>query len=100
MIQTTVGMFGVFAVLRLGMTATKYIAEYRQTDPERAGRIIGLSGLVAMATGGLMALGLLVFAPWIAEHTINAPHLTGVLRIGGLILFISALNGAQTGAPS
>mgnify|MGYP000861028187 CR=1 FL=1 len=100
MIQTTVGMFGVFAGFGLGMTATKYIAEYRQTDPERAGRIIGLSGLVAMATGGLMALGLLVFAPWIAEHTINAPHLTGVLRIGGLILFISALNGAQTGALS
>ena len=78
------------------MTATKYIAEYRQTDPERAGRIIGLSGLVAMATGDLMALGLLVFAPWIAEHTINAPHLTGVLRIGGLSLS-SALNVRKQG---
>jgi O-antigen/teichoic acid export membrane protein len=42
----------------------------------------------------------LVFAPWLAEHTINAPHLTGVLRIGALILFINALNGAQTGALS
>jgi O-antigen/teichoic acid export membrane protein len=100
MIQTTVGMFGVFAGFGLGTTATKYVAEFRQTEPERAGRIIGLSGLVAMGTGGLMALGLLVFAPWLAEHTINAPHLTGVLRIGALILFINALNGAQTGALS
>jgi len=53
-----------------------------------------------MGTGGLMALGLLLFAPWLAEHTINAPHLAGVLRIGALILFINALNGAQTGALS
>lgn len=98
MIRSTVGMFGVFAGFGLGLTATKHVAEFRQSDPDRAGRIIGLSGLFAMVTGGLMALGLFIFAPWLAEHTINAPHLTGVLRIGALILFINALNGAQTGA--
>ena len=97
-IQSTVGMFGVFAGFGLGLTATKHVAEFRLSDPDRAGRIIGLSGLFAMLTGGLMALGLFVFAPWLAEHTINAPHLAGVLRIGALILFINALNGAQTGA--
>ncbi|MDR4503337.1 MAG: oligosaccharide flippase family protein [Candidatus Scalindua sp.] len=100
MIQSTVGMFGVFAGFGLGLTATKHVAEFFRSDPERAGRIIGLSGLVAMVTGGLMAMGLFVFAPWLAEHTINAPHLAGVLRIGAVILFISALNGAQTGALS
>ena len=51
-----------------------------------------------MLTVGLMALGLFIFAPLLAEHTINAPHLTGVLRIGALMLFINALTGAQTGA--
>lgn len=100
MIQTTVGMFGVFAGFGLGLTATKYVAEFRQIDPERAGRIIGLSGLFAMATSSVMALGLLIFAPWLAEHTINAPHLSGILRIGAIILFINGLNGAQTGALS
>ncbi|MFH1634310.1 MAG: oligosaccharide flippase family protein, partial [Chloroflexota bacterium] len=100
MIQSTVGMFGVFAGFGLGLTATKHVAEFRQSDPERAGRIIGLSGLFAMGTGGVMALGLLIFAPWLAESTINAPHLVGVLRISALILFINALNGAQTGALS
>lgn len=100
MIQSTVGMFSVFAGFGLGLTATKHVAEFRQTDPGRASRIIGLSGLIAMGTGGVMALGLLIFAPWLAEHTINAPHLVGVLRIGALILFINALNGAQTGALS
>ncbi|PQP34604.1 polysaccharide biosynthesis protein [Desulfobacteraceae bacterium SEEP-SAG9] len=100
MIQSTVGMFGVFAGFGLGLTATKHVAEFRQSDPERAGRIIGLAGLFTMLTGGVMAIGLLVFATWLAEHTINAPHLAGVLSIGALILFINALNGAQTGALS
>ncbi len=98
MIQSTVGMFGVFAGFGLGLTATKHVAQFRQSDPDRAGRIIALSGLFALLTGSIMALGLFIFAPWLAEHTINAPHLGGVLRIGALILFISALNGAQTGA--
>jgi O-antigen/teichoic acid export membrane protein len=100
MLQSTVGMFGVFAGFGLGLTATKYVAEFRQSDPVRVGRILGLSGIFAMLTGGVMALGLLVFAPWLAEHTINAPQLVGVLRVGALILFINALNGAQTGALS
>jgi O-antigen/teichoic acid export membrane protein len=98
MIQSTIGMFGVFAGFGLGLTATKHVAEFRQADPHRTGRIIAISGLFAMGTGGLMALGLLIFAPWLAECTINAPHLIGALRVGALILFINALNGAQTGA--
>ncbi len=98
MIRSTVGMFGVFAGFGLGLTATKHVAEFRRSDPDRAGRIIGLSRVFAMLTGGLMALGLFIFTPWLAKHTINAPHLAGALRIGTLILFINALNGAQTGA--
>ena len=98
MIQSTVGMFGVFAGFGLGLTATKHVAEFRQSAPDRAGRIIALSALVAVASGGLMALSLFIFAPWLAEHTINAPHLADVLRIGALILFITALICAQTGA--
>jgi O-antigen/teichoic acid export membrane protein len=100
MIQSTVGMFGVLAGFGLGLTATKHVAEFRKSDPLRAGRIIGLSGLVALTTGSLMALGLFIFAPWLAEHTLNAPHLSGPLRISAAMLFISALNGAQTGALS
>lgn len=98
MIQSTVGMFGVFAGFGLGMTATKYVAELRTSDPARAGRIIGLSGLVAMGTGGAMAVGLFIIAPWLAEHTINAPHLAGMLRVSAVMLLINALTGAQTGA--
>ncbi len=97
-IRSTVAMFGVFAGFAMGLTATKHVAEYRESDPARAGRIISLAATFTLVTGGIMALGMVIFAPWLAEHTLNAPHLTGLLRIGAIILFITSLNGAQTGA--
>lgn len=98
MIRSTVMMFSVFAGFGLGMTATKHVAELRTVDPDRAGRIIAISGLFATLTGGIVAIGVLCGAQWIATKTINAPHLVYELRIAAPILFLSALNGAQTGA--
>ena len=43
MIQNTVGIFGAAAGFGMGMAATKYVAEYRRTDPNRAGRFIALA---------------------------------------------------------
>lgn len=97
-IQSTVGMFGVFAGFGLGLTSTKYVAEFRKKDPAKAGRIMALSGLVALCSGGVMAIALIIFSPWLAANTIAAPHLKGLLQIGSGMLFLSALNGAQTGA--
>ena len=97
-IQSSIGMFGTFAGFGLGLTATKYIAEFRAKDSARAGRIITLSSLVSWATGGAMAALLFVLAPWLATHTLAAPHLDGLLRIGSLLLLLGAINGAQTGA--
>lgn len=98
MIQSTVGMLGVFAGLGLGLTATKYVAEFRTSDPQRAGRIIALGCAVALVSGGLLALGLLAYAPLLAAKTLNATGLTDELRIASAMLFLNALNGAQTGA--
>ena len=97
MIQSTVGMLGVFAGMGLGLTATKYVAELRVTNPGRAGRIIALSSAVALGTGAIAVLALLTAAPWLATSTLNAPHLSTELRIGAALLFLNALNGAQTG---
>jgi O-antigen/teichoic acid export membrane protein len=99
-IQSTTDMFGVFLGFGLGMAATKYVAEFRSSEPERAGHIIAISKLAAIITGGLLALVFLIFAPWIAGRIISAPQLVRVLRIGSVILFLSTLNGVQAGALS
>ncbi len=98
MVQSTAGMFGVFAGFGMGLTANKHVAELKIKDPARAGRIIGLSSLVSWATGGLMTLVLLVFAPWLAQHTLASPEMTDLLRAGSLLLLLGGVNGAQTGA--
>lgn len=98
MVQSTAGMFGIFAGLGLGLTATKYVAEYRTKDPDRAGRILALSAVVALVSGVLMTGALILGSWYLASRTLGAPALAGPLAIGsGLILF-GALNGAQTGA--
>jgi O-antigen/teichoic acid export membrane protein len=99
-IQSTIGMFGVFAGLGLGLTATKYIAEFRISDPQKAGRVIALSNVVAITSAGLLALGLVFSSSWLAKQTLAAPHLQGLLKIGSLLLLSSAVCGAQTGVLS
>ncbi|MCL4410277.1 MAG: oligosaccharide flippase family protein [Gammaproteobacteria bacterium] len=99
-INSTVGLFGVFAGLGLGMTATKYVAEFRIKDTVRAGRIIGLSTLVTTFSGSVLALVLFALAPVLATQTLNAPQLTNELRLACGLLFFNALSGAQIGALS
>ena len=98
MVIGTVGAFGILAGLGLGVTATKYIAEHRTSDPIRAGRILGLASQVAAISGGAVSLTLFSVAPWLAARTLNAPHLADELRIGCILLFLNALDGMQTGA--
>lgn len=96
-IRSTVSMFTVFAGFGLGLTTTKYVAGLKKTDKERTGKIIGLSTLFAGITGIIIAAALLLFSAVIATKTINAPHLTGEIRLSALIMFFGAVNGAQSG---
>lgn len=100
MVDSTASMFIVFAGFGLGMTGVKYVAEFRKKEPAKAGRIICLSTVAASITGGIMSLALIIFAPWLAEHYLSAPHLANLLRIGGGIIFFEALIGAQGGVLS
>lgn len=97
-IQSTVGMFGTFSGLGLGLTGTKYVAEFRLHSPIRAGRILVLSAVVAALTGTIASAILLLLAPWLASTTLASPELTGLLRSASPILLFSALVGAQAGA--
>ena len=96
-IQSTVMMFQTLAGFGLGWAATKYVAEFRNSDPSKAGKIIGFSILTAAGTGGILSILFFATAPWLAAHTLAAPDLTRPLQISSLILFVSTLAGTQTG---
>lgn len=98
MIQSTQGLFGVVAGAGLGLAATKFVAEHRSTDPARAGRAVTLANTIALVSGAVMALVLLVLSGAIASGVLNASHLTRELQVAtGLVLF-GTINGVQTGA--
>jgi O-antigen/teichoic acid export membrane protein len=98
MIQSTIGMFGVFAGFGLGATATKYIAEFRTKDPARAGRIANLTILISLIIGGLMAIMCLGMSGWLAEKTLNRADLSSLLAAGALLLLVSTLGGVLLAA--
>ncbi len=97
-VQSTIDLFSVFTGYGLGWTSAKYVAQFRRTDADRAGRILGLSSVVALGSGAAAALVLCVSAPWLADKALAAPELVAELRIGALVLFLTALNGSQVGA--
>jgi len=96
MVQTSLGMVQTLAGFGLGWAATKYVAEFRSSDKNKAGRIIAFCNFWAGVTGGFMALVFLVLAPWLAVHALAAPNLIRPLQIGSLLLLATTLAGTQT----
>ena len=98
MINSTVILFSTFAGLGLGITATKYIAQFHQTNLERTGRIMGLTNLFGILSGVLMCIILFITAPWLASNTLAAPNLTPILQIASLLLIFNTIVGIQSGS--
>jgi O-antigen/teichoic acid export membrane protein len=99
-LNSTLIMLQAFAGLGLGLTATRFVAEFRNKDPARAGRILALTAVVGTGTGVVAAVLLYVFAPWLAVHTIDAPQLAEPLRIAAPGLIFTTLVGVQAGVLS
>lgn len=97
LIISTVNSFILFSSVGIGMTATKYVSEFAETDKERAGKIIGLSYLTTLGAGILLTVVFLILAPWISNHVMKSPHLVNELRLGILFVVIAAINAAQLG---
>jgi O-antigen/teichoic acid export membrane protein len=99
-IQNTIGMFGMFAGLGLSLTATKHVAEYRKTDPEKANNIIGLTWLVALIFGVAMTIVVFGSAGIISKVILKAPELVVPFKVASIMLLFSILMGAQRGVLS
>ena len=100
LVRSTINMFVIFGAAGLGITATKYIAEFRNTDKKKVASIYILTNGFALVTGFLAMLGVLLSARYLANKTLNAPHLVEEIRFGAVLLFISVVNSAQLGTLS
>ena len=100
MVRSTINLFVVFGSAGLGMTAAKYISEYRKSQQAKINKIYAITNRFAIISGTIVTGIIILLSPYIAENTLNAPHLTNPLRVGVLLLFITILNGSQTGCLS
>jgi O-antigen/teichoic acid export membrane protein len=88
MVHSTVNLFTAFAGFRLGSTSTKYIAEFRESDPAKAGRILGLVFLATFGSCGLLALIMLAMSGWLGAVHLKTPELSVPIAIGSAFLFL------------
>lgn len=97
-IQSTVGMFAPLASLGLALTTTKFVAEYRDRAPERAGRIIALSLCAGTLAGALMTAALIALAPVLAAKGFANPELKKQLIESSGLLLLGVIEAVQSGA--
>ncbi|MDR2116863.1 MAG: oligosaccharide flippase family protein [Planctomycetaceae bacterium] len=96
LVHSTAAMFVTFSSFGMGMTATKYIAEFLHSDKERAGRIIGLTYVFTFFTSFVVAIVFYLISPWICETCLKNPQLTNVMRLASGLLFMLTFMGTQT----
>ncbi|HET9596500.1 MAG TPA: oligosaccharide flippase family protein, partial [Anaeromyxobacteraceae bacterium] len=80
-VLATVALLSELVTAGVGLTATRFVAEHRERDPARAGRILGLGAAVALAAGVALAATLALAAPLIARVALGTPELAPALRL-------------------
>lgn len=96
MIKNTLLMIAVFSSFGLGYTATKFIAECKTSNPERAAAVHRISTIITLITSGLIAALLIVFASPVSSW-LDAPHLNRLLQLSAIAIVFNALTTTQIG---
>ncbi|MBS0028842.1 oligosaccharide flippase family protein [Chitinophaga sp. 22321] len=97
MIRSTIDMFIVFSIFGLGITTTKFVAEYRDTDKEKAGRVARMALHMSVIMGLLISVSLFFSSGPLAKHSLDNADLGTGLRYGSWAILFYAINGVQTG---
>jgi O-antigen/teichoic acid export membrane protein len=97
--STAVALTGVSG-LGLSITATKYVSQYRASDPAKAGRILGLSAWVTMLAGVCFTAGLLFWARLGFTDRSSPADLRAGLEASAAYVFFITVSTYQVGALS
>ena len=97
MVRSTINMFIVFGAAGIGVTATRFVARYRSSDPQRAASVCRLSNRFALWLGLVSMAAMVVCSEWLADDILHTPHLHAAIIIGALMLLMSILNGSLNG---
>jgi O-antigen/teichoic acid export membrane protein len=97
MVISTLGMFGAFASLQQSASASVFVAQYRETDKPRTGKIIRLTFYITLVMAAGTGLIIFFISPSMSQGVLKNQHLTSSLRFAACLIFLTALNGALSG---
>jgi O-antigen/teichoic acid export membrane protein len=97
-VQSTILSVAGIAQVATGLTATKFVAQYRDANKKQAGRVIGICALATAVTGLIGALLLLLGNHIIAASLLGAPEVEANIALAAGVVFFSTMNGFQVGA--
>jgi len=98
LLQSTIMLFANIAQFAMGLTTTKYVAEFRSSDKVRAARVLAASLSVATGAGVAAAVIVWVAAPVIAGRILGHAEIASLIRIGAAAIAFIVLGGVCTGA--
>ncbi|OWY06102.1 hypothetical protein B6V75_08430 [Thioclava sp. F1Mire-8] len=98
LIQSTLGMLGVFAGNSIGSTATRFIAQLKRSDPIRTGRILGLVWTLTAGLSLTIVIILVAFAKEIALSLNGSTdqNLISAIMAGAALISTTSLRNIQT----
>lgn len=94
---STVQLFTSLSGLGLGLTAVKYVSQYRENDLDKTQRIMSATLLLAFFSGLGMMLVLLAASHFICTEIISASHISGLLKISAPMLLFGTISGVSIG---
>lgn len=95
---STVMMIAAVAQGGSGLVATKYVAEYLASDPERVGRVLGLCRVFTMAMGACTAALVFAAAGLLSVDVLGKPELEPLVRLVAVATFFQVSVSYQFGA--
>lgn len=94
-VRSSIQMFIELSAFGMGTTATKYIAQYRSSNPDKATNVYVVANTFALFMSISASILIFVISPYISEHMLNAPNTINDIRLGAIILFFSLMDGVQ-----
>jgi len=97
MIRSTASLFDSVASAGLGLTASKHVAEFRYSNPAKAGRLLALIWILTGGCGLVISAIVFFSARDLATQTLNNARLIVPLRFASALILTQAIDSVQTG---
>jgi len=97
-VNVTIAAASTIAQLSMAVAATRFVAENRAHDPEKAGRVLGLCSVFTAITGLLVAGLVASQGPLLAGRAVGDPGLSTAFQTAAVAVLFLTVNGYQVGA--